>query len=128
VMYSAQQGHTVFADLWKHAKANLIAGRRMQIELKDATRSLDQNAKLHALLGEIAAQVEWAGQKRDAETWKRLLTAAWMRTQGNAPEMLPAVDGHGFEVLYRRTSQLSVAECSELLEFVMAWAAERGIE
>jgi hypothetical protein len=41
--------------------------------------------------------------------------------------MLPALDGHGVDIVFRRTSQLTKAECAELSEFVMAWAAERGI-
>jgi (p)ppGpp synthase/HD superfamily hydrolase len=30
------------------------------------------------MLGDIARQVDWAGKKRDTDTWKRLLTAAWL--------------------------------------------------
>lgn len=127
VLYSASQGHSEFARLWGHAKPLLMAGHRLALSLTDRTRSADQNARLHALLGEISEQIEWAGAKRDIETWKRLLTAAWGRVQGEQPTILPALDGHGFDVLYRRTSQLTVSECSDLMEFVQAWAAERGV-
>ena len=41
---------------------------------------------------------------------------------------LVSLDGQGVDVVFRRTSSLSKAECSELLEFVMAWAAENGVE
>ena len=85
------------------------------------TRSLEQNALLHALLSEISESTPWAGQLRDLETWKRLLTCAWMRATGQGVEMLPALDGHGFDVLYRRTSQLDVAEMTELIEYVQCW-------
>jgi hypothetical protein len=37
------------------------------------------------------------------------------------------LDGHGIEVLYRKTSRLSKQEASELLEFVTAWAIENDI-
>lgn len=92
------------------------------------TRSLDQNALLHALLTEISDSVEWAGQFRDVETWKRLLTCAWMRATGQSAEMLPAIDGHGFDVLYRRTSQLDVAEMRDLIEYVQAWHVTQKAE
>jgi hypothetical protein len=89
------------------------------------TRSLEANALLHALLTEISAKEKWAGELRDIETWKRLLTCAWMRATGRSAEMLPAVDGHGFDVLYRRTSTLSVSEMNELIDYVQAWWAEK---
>jgi hypothetical protein len=90
-------------------------------------RSSAQNDKLHVLLSEIASKAEWAGKKWDIEDWKRLLTAAWMRTRKQAAVMVPAVDGHGFEVLYRRTSKLTKEECADLITFIEAWAAEQGI-
>ena len=89
------------------------------------TRSLQENSLLHALIGEIAAQVEWAGSKRSAETWKRLLVASWCRATGVPIEVLPALDGHGVDIVPARTSQLSKAECAELIEFIYAWAADQ---
>jgi hypothetical protein len=93
------------------------------VEVKEPTRNLEQNAKLHAELQEIAESVPWAGKLRDVETWKRLLSAAWMRARGESIELLPALDGHGVDVVFRRTSTLSKSEMAELIEFVMAWKA-----
>ena len=90
-------------------------------------RSSEQNAALHAVIGDIASQKQWANQTLDIETWKRLLVAAWARATGERVSMYPALDGHGIEVLYRKTSRLSKQECSELLEFVSAWAIEQGV-
>lgn len=126
-LFNPQQGHSAFSSLWPAIKPHLIAGHRLRVTVEQETRSLDQNAKLHATLGEIARAVEWGGRKWDTEDWKRLLTAAWLRTKKEAPVMLPAVDGAGFDVLYRRTSQLTKAECSDLLEYVIAWAADKGL-
>ena len=127
-LYNAQQAHSAIQQAWAHAKGYLMAsGAPMVLEVRPETRSDRQNRLLHAMLGDIAAQVEWAGQRRDVDTWKRLLTAAWLRARGEPIEMLPALDGHGVDIVFRRTSQLTKAECAELSEFVMAWAAERGI-
>lgn len=93
------------------------------VTFKEATRNLEQNALLHALLTDVAAKHEWAGSKRGIETWKRLLTAAWLRARGESIELLPALDGHGVDVVFRRTSSLTKAECSELVEFIHAWTA-----
>lgn len=90
-------------------------------------RSTEQNARLHALLSDISEQKEWAGQKWDVEDWKRLLTGAFERTQGRSMRVVPALDGHGLEVLYKRTSRMSKQEMSELIEFCTAWAIDQGI-
>lgn len=88
-------------------------------------RNGDINAALHAKLGEIAAAVPWAGKLRTIEVWKRLLVAAWTRAVGEQVEFLPALDGHGVDIVFRRTSQMTQAEMRDLLAFVDAWAAER---
>lgn len=95
--------------------------------IAEAVRNGEQNALLHAVLTDISKQVEWAGQKHDVETWKRLLVAAWMRATGRQVTLLPALDGQGFDALYQRTSKLGKAECTELIEFIYAWAADNGV-
>jgi hypothetical protein len=95
------------------------------VRVEPPKRSLDQNAALHALISDIAKRCTWAGGKHDIDTWKRLLVGAWDRATGQPVVMLPALDGKGIEVVFRRTSSLTKAECSELLEFVNAWAAEQ---
>ena len=127
-LFNAQQGYEAIKQAWQAAKNALMAGHRLVVEVKPETRSLRQNALLHALIGDIAQQLEWAGAKRDAEVWKRLLVAAWLRARGESVEVLPALDGHGVDVVFRRTSQLSRAECAELVDYVMAWAAEHGVQ
>lgn len=126
-LWEPTQAHRAIGTAWMHAKAALIAGHRMVLELRQETRSDAQNRLLHAWLGEIARTVEWAGKKRDTETWKRLLTAAWLRARGESVEVLPAVDGHGIDVVFRRTSSLTRSECAELCDFVIAWAVEHGV-
>jgi hypothetical protein len=127
-LWEPVQAHKAIMTAWQHAKGWLGAGgQRLTLEIRPERRSDAQNRLLHACLGEIARQVEWAGAKRDVDTWKRLLTAAWLRARGEPIEMLPALDGNGVDIVFRKTSQLTKAECAELSEFVMAWAAERGI-
>ena len=125
-LWEPVQAWAAVAEAWKWAKSMLMAGHRLTLEIRPEKRSDAQNRLLHACLSEISKQVEWAGAKRDVDTWKRLLTAAWLRARGEPIEMLPALDGNGVDIVFRKTSQLSKAECAELSEFVMAWAAERG--
>lgn len=42
----------------------------------DEIRTPAQNAKFHAMVRDIAAQVKWAGDFMDEEDWKRLFLAA----------------------------------------------------
>lgn len=117
------QARQPFENAWNMAKALLMAGHKLTLEVKPETRNGEQNALLHATLTEIAKTREWAGQKRDVETWKRLLVAAWLRARGESVEVLPALDGHGVDVVFRRTSNLTKGECAELIDFIQAWEA-----
>jgi hypothetical protein len=117
------QARKPFENAWMTAKSLLLAGHRLTLEVKPETRNSEQNALLHALLTEIAKTREWAGAKRDAETWKRLMTAAWLRAHGESVEILPAIDGHGVDVVFRRTSSLTKSECADLITFIQAWEA-----
>ena len=97
------------------------------VEIKPKNRTLEQNAKIHALIQDISREVVWANKVQTVETWKRLLTAAWLRARGEPVEMLPAIDGHGVDIVFRPTSKLTVEEMSEFIEYIQAWAAEQGI-
>lgn len=126
-LFEPVQAHKALMGLWPQIKSETMAGNRLVLELRPETRSLAENAMLHALLGEIAKTVPWAGQKRDIETWKRLMTAAWLRARGQSVEVLPALDGHGIDVVYTPTSTLTKAEAADLIEFVLCWSAEHGV-
>jgi hypothetical protein len=97
------------------------------VEVKEPTRNGDQNAKLHAMLADIARQVTHAGQKLPVGVWKRLAVAAYMREQGEAPLMVPALDGIGIDVIYERTSQMSKRTMAGLIEWLYAFGAEKGV-
>ena len=126
-LWNAQQGHQELRRAWDWCKAMLMAGHKLQLDCKPETRSSAENRMLHALIGEISRQKEWAGAKRDIECWKRLLTAAWCRTRGESVEILPALDGHGVDIVPARTSKLTKAECADLIGYVQAWAADNGV-
>jgi len=88
------------------------------------TRSLPQNDLFHALLQDVAATKTHAGVRWEPEDWKRLLTAAWVRATGGHPQLVPSLEGGGFDVLYRRTSQLTKPEMTSLIEYVHCWMVE----
>lgn len=123
------QAWTAFQSAWKEVNGWLTGGGGpLELEVRKATRSSKQNRLLHAMLRDIALQKEWAGARRDAEVWKRLMTASWCRAKGEHVEILPALDGHGVDIVFRRTSQLTRAECADLCDFIAAWCADQGVE
>lgn len=91
------------------------------VTISEPTRSLDQNAKLWPMLGDVAYQVEWYGRKLTPAEWKDVFTAALIKA-----DVVPGIDG-GFVVLGQRTSTMSKRRFSELVELIYAFGAERGV-
>ncbi|MFQ1049062.1 recombination protein NinB [Avibacterium paragallinarum] len=96
------------------------------VEIKPLTRTLAQNAKLHAMLGDIAKQCEFQGKKRDIETWKMIMVSAHKIATGGQAEMAIGLEG---EVLNLResTAQMGVKRLASLIDYVDAWAAKQGV-
>ena len=123
----AQSGYQAIRHAWTWAKPLLLAGHRLQLEIRPQTRSLEANARLHAMLSDVARQQTWAGQKLTIDQWKRLFTSAWLRARGESVQVMPAIDGNGIDVIYERTSKMSGAQVSELMEYIAAWGAEHDV-
>lgn len=121
-LYNASQAHKQLADLWQWLKPLLFAGHRFEIDVRPERRSTEQNSKLWAMLSEVSKQVVWHGQKLDAEDWKHIFTASQKKQR-----VAPGIDG-GFVVLGQRTSQMTKAELSELIELIHAFGAQQGVQ
>ncbi|EFA5318601.1 recombination protein NinB [Escherichia coli] len=96
--------------------------RPVVIEIKEMTRSLDQNAKLWAVLGDVSSQVEWHGRKLASEAWKHIFTAALVKQ-----DVVPNLAGDGFVVLGQSTSKMTVGQMRDLIELIHAFGAERNV-
>jgi hypothetical protein len=84
-------------------------------------RSLEQNDRLHAMLGEVAQQVEWHGRKLDPVAWKRIFGAALKKQ-----EVVPGLDGE-FVVIGVSTAEMSAKECGEMMELIEAFGVTNGV-
>ena len=91
------------------------------VEVKQPTRSLQQNARLWAMLTDISRDVDWYGQHLTQDEWKDVLTAALKKQK-----VVPGIDG-GFVVIGARTSKMTKAELSELMDLADAFGTERGV-
>ncbi|MEH8088908.1 recombination protein NinB [Gallibacterium anatis] len=96
------------------------------VEIKPLTRTLAQNAKLHAMLGDIAKQCKFQGKKRDIETWKMIMVSAHKIATGGQAEMAIGLEGEVIN-LRESTSQMGVKRLASLIDYVEAWAAEQGV-
>lgn len=86
-------------------------------------RSLEQNAKLWALLHEVADQVEWYGKKLSPESWKEIFSASLKKQTA-----VPSIDGDSFVILGASTSRMTVGEMSNMIELILAFGTERGVK
>lgn len=101
-----------------------LSGDRWVLELRERTRTDDQNDALHGLIAQILKQrPHLNGLKMTKESYK----ATFMQALGHEMPMLPTLAGDGFFPAGLRTSKLTVGEFSDLIEFILAWCAEQGL-
>lgn len=118
------------ADAWHFACQYLKAGKAVRVDVKEckSTRSLEQNAMLHAICEDIARQRLWAGRWIDKEGWKRLLVDAWARTENRQQgDLVPSLDGASVVNLAVQTRTMSIGDMADLITFAQAWAVENGV-
>ena len=128
-LYSAQQGHQAFTEAWKHAKAELTAGRKVTLKLEPENKSRDQERFYHAIIGEIAKQAQHLGAKWEPEDLKRLMVAKFCKEIGlNAGRVIPNLDGDGIVQLDFQTRKFTKDQAGQFIEFLQAWAADNGVE
>lgn len=123
VLIEPTQAHQLLGSIWRAAKPLLLAGHRLHIDVRSDTRSLAQNRLLWQRLTDIAEQVSWHGATLTADDWKIMLTAS-VRKQ----RVVPNIEGDGFVVLGDHTSQMTVAEMTELLDLIDAFGSQRGVK
>lgn len=88
-----------------------------------SVRTLEQNARLWAMLTEISRQVEWYGNKLSAEEWKDVFTASLRKHR-----VVPGLDGQSFVVLGMSTRRMTKQEHGELQDLIEAFGVERGVK
>lgn len=96
---------------------------RAVVSILAPTRTNEQNAKLWAMLEDVR-RAEPEGRKWDKETWK----AAFMQHLGWQCAFAMSLEGnHPFPVGYR-SSHLTVAQMSDLIESIYEYGARHGVE
>ena len=91
------------------------------VTVKEGTRTLDQNAKMHAMLSDIS-RAKPQGRKHTPEVWKALM----MKACGHQVQFVLGIDGEPFPVGFR-SSRLTKSQMSDLIEFIYQFGAEHGV-
>lgn len=92
------------------------------LNIRPARRTTDQNSLLWALLSQIS-RAKPDGRVLSPEIWKCL----FMASAGFNCTFEPSLDGKGVVPLGFKSSRLTKAEFSDLIEAIHAYAAEKGI-
>jgi hypothetical protein len=121
------QAKILMTGLWpKVLKA--LQTKQLTLEIKDATKSRDQEEKYHAMIGEIAKQAQHLGAKWDSESWKRLLVDQFCKDNGlKTGAVIPNLAGDGIVQLGMQTRNFTKEQASEFVEWLHAWGATNGI-
>ena len=94
------------------------------VEFREKKRSLEQNAGLWSLLTQIAKQRPMHnGVKMSAATWK----AVFLEALGTEITWLPKLDEPGMFAFGHRSSKLTIAQMSDLITLIIAWATKEGL-
>lgn len=111
-------------DRERAASWALKAPAGCRIDFKHTKRSVPQNARMWAMLSDVACQVRWHGLKLSADDWKLIFLDALKREM----RMVPNIDGNGFVNLGRASSDLSKQEMSDLMELIAAFGTQHNVK
>lgn len=92
-----------------------------RIEFKKPRRTTDQNARMWAMLTDVAEQVEWRGMKYSPDDWKDFFMHALKKAR-----WMPAEEG-GMVPIGMRTSDLTIDEFRDLIECISEFGARHSV-
>lgn len=92
------------------------------LNIREATRTTEQSDKMWAMLSDIS-RAKPMGRTLKPEGWKAL----FMDMIDKKPSWEPNLDGTGVVCIGYKSSHLSKAEMSDLIESILAFGAEHGV-
>ncbi len=96
------------------------------VRFSDPTRSLEQNAMMHACFGDIAKQATYLGRVLVMPQWKTLLISGHAVATGLGVDMVPGLEGE-FVNIRESSANMSVARMSSVIEYALAYGAQNGV-
>ena len=112
---------------------------RIRIDEYDA-RTLEQNSKIHAILGDIATQTQHLTKTLDIDSWKRLCTAQFSADSiennvsrisdywlSNKMSLMPSLDGRTLVTLGSQTRIFPKYVAAGFITWLLAYAINNNI-
>ena len=87
-------------------------------------RSIDQNDKMWAMLGDVSDQHLHHGMRLTKDDWKDLFTAS---LKGELNNVVPGLNG-GVVFLGLHTSTMSIQTMCDLITYIESWAVDKEIK
>lgn len=95
------------------------------VEFKKATRTLEQNARMWAMIADIyRAHPTWNGMPMSLDRWK----ATFMDALGVEQDYAPSLEGGGIVPIGQRSSNLTKSQMSDLIELMLAFGAKHDVK
>lgn len=91
------------------------------LTIREATRSIDQNSKLWAMLSDVSRAMP-GGRRHTPEVWKTL----FMHACGHAVQFEMGLNGQPFPTGFR-SSKLTKSQMADLITFIIQWGDEHGV-
>lgn len=89
--------------------------------IREATRTADQNAKMHAMLSDVS-RAKPEGRLHTPDVWK----AIFMNAAGHAVQFEVGLSGQPFPVGFR-SSRLNKAQMADLITYIQQYGDENGV-
>lgn len=121
------------------ARANCLEAVRTaqdgyMVTISEPTKKRIQEEKYHAMIGDIAKQSLFMGQKCDIDDWKRLLVDAFAKVMRDAGtplhhdgRVVPSLDFERVVQLGIQTKDFYVKEAADFIEYLYSYGADKGI-
>lgn len=116
------------------AQACMSAPDGYMAVIDEPSKKRIQEEKYHAMIGDIAAQVEMLGEKWGDEDAKRILIDAFARVMKAAGtplkqsgRIVPSLDGTGVVQLGIQSRKFKVMEAAQFIEYLYAFGAENNV-
>lgn len=129
VLFNPVQGHKAIYEAWLWAKAMLVAGHRLSLEIRASSKTREQEEKYHAILGEIHSAFKAAGKDMEREDVKRLFLEQFAEeTARPKGKLLASLDGKRLVQTQLQSRKFTKTDGNEFIEWLHAWCAENGVE
>ena len=96
------------------------------VNIRQAARTNDQNAKMWAMLSDVSRQTEHAGRRYSSEGWKQLFMHACREELNMELQFINGLNGEIFPLGFR-SSQLRKSQMVDLITFIQSWGDQNGI-